>query len=203
MPSFILPPLPCVTDPHYVVGPSNLTSDQLDALVQLGDRLVSESGYNAQVGGAPTETTTAPTIRRSKIAWIQPEPGTAWIFRHVGGMLQSANAATWGFNLEHITDALQYTTYLEEQQGHYDWHMDKFEGSNRPQRKLAGVILLSDPKDFEGGAFQIHDGRVLDVPLLNRGDAVVLPSYVLHRVTPVTHGVRKTLVVWATGPRFV
>jgi PKHD-type hydroxylase len=30
----------------------------------------------------------------------------------------------------------------------------------------------------------------------------VFPSFRLHRVTPVTSGVRKTLVVWSTGPAF-
>jgi predicted 2-oxoglutarate/Fe(II)-dependent dioxygenase YbiX len=35
-----------------------------------------------------------------------------------------------------------------------------------------------------------------------KGLVAAFPSYVLHRVTPVTRGVRKTIVVWLTGPRF-
>jgi PKHD-type hydroxylase len=35
-----------------------------------------------------------------------------------------------------------------------------------------------------------------------KGLVAAFPSYVLHRVTPVTRGIRKTLVVWLTGPRF-
>jgi PKHD-type hydroxylase len=35
-----------------------------------------------------------------------------------------------------------------------------------------------------------------------RGAVIIFPSYVLHRVTRVTRGVRKSLVVWVTGPNF-
>jgi len=34
------------------------------------------------------------------------------------------------------------------------------------------------------------------------GTMVIFPSYVPHRVVPVTSGTRKALVVWAAGPAF-
>ena len=36
-----------------------------------------------------------------------------------------------------------------------------------------------------------------------KGDIVIFPSYVLHRVSPVTKGVRHSLVAWANGSAFV
>ncbi len=36
----------------------------------------------------------------------------------------------------------------------------------------------------------------------DRGAALVLPGFVLHRVTPVTGGARHSLTVWAHGPAF-
>jgi PKHD-type hydroxylase len=34
------------------------------------------------------------------------------------------------------------------------------------------------------------------------GKVVLFPSFMLHRVTPVTKGIRRSLVVWVTGPAF-
>ncbi|WP_395007140.1 2OG-Fe(II) oxygenase [Cypionkella sp.] len=36
----------------------------------------------------------------------------------------------------------------------------------------------------------------------NRGTATVFPSFVLHRVTPVTAGTRWSLTLWSHGPAF-
>jgi len=35
-----------------------------------------------------------------------------------------------------------------------------------------------------------------------RGTATLFPSYLLHRVTPVTQGERFSLTIWAHGPQF-
>jgi len=31
---------------------------------------------------------------------------------------------------------------------------------------------------------------------------LIFPSYLWHRVTPVTKGIRKSLVAWVIGPQF-
>jgi PKHD-type hydroxylase len=35
-----------------------------------------------------------------------------------------------------------------------------------------------------------------------KGTVIMFPSYLLHRVTPVTKGVRKSLVLWVGGTTF-
>ena len=35
-----------------------------------------------------------------------------------------------------------------------------------------------------------------------RGTIIAFPSYVLHRVSPTESGVRKSLVIWVSGPEF-
>ena len=35
-----------------------------------------------------------------------------------------------------------------------------------------------------------------------RGLVCGFPSFRLHRVTPVTSGIRKTIVIWVSGPAF-
>ena len=34
-----------------------------------------------------------------------------------------------------------------------------------------------------------------------KGNLFIFPSYLMHRVTPVTKGTRKSLVIWAGGPQ--
>ena len=91
---------------------------------------------------------------------------------------------------------LQYTEYDSKKEGHYDWHIDIGEGEYAG-RKLSVVLLLND--DYEGGELEIWEKGF--VPK-GKGNLFVFPSYLLHRVTPVTEGIRKSLVLWTSGPTF-
>jgi PKHD-type hydroxylase len=70
-------------------------------------------------------------------------------------------------------------------------------------RKLSMSLLLSDPSEFEGGEFEVKTDSDIPINLeQKRGRAWFFPSWALHRVTPVTKGVRKSLVLWVGGPPF-
>jgi PKHD-type hydroxylase len=81
---------------------------------------------------------------------------------------------------------------------------EKF-GNDAEPRKLSLTLLLNDDNDdFEGGEFQINNGKQ-ETPItvdMFKGRAVLFPSFMIHRVKPVTKGVRKSLVVWVLGPKF-
>ena len=65
------------------------------------------------------------------------------------------------------------------------------------------VLMLSDPSEFEGGQLEIKTDSDNPITLeQKRGRAWFFPSYVLHRVTPVTKGTRRSLVLWIGGPEF-
>lgn len=84
-----------------------------------------------------------------------------------------------------------------ETDDHYWWHHDVLPPENGMQRRVSIILLLSDPKDFEGGELQIKDKT--DNALKNRGDIIVFDSYARHRVAPVTKGTRVSAVGWAYG----
>jgi PKHD-type hydroxylase len=73
-------------------------------------------------------------------------------------------------------------------------------------RKLSIAMLLNTPgEDFEGGEFQINGWRE-NKPInidIRKGRIIAFPSFMIHRVCPVTKGVRKSLVIWVSGPKFV
>jgi PKHD-type hydroxylase len=78
--------------------------------------------------------------------------------------------------------------------------MKKSSGS--ATRKLSLVMQLSDPYEYEGGELQLKTGHNdITIPK-QKGLVTIFPSFTLHRVTPLTSGTRRTLVVWVAGPPF-
>ena len=77
---------------------------------------------------------------------------------------------------------------------------------NEDTRKLTMVMLLSDNVlDFTGGELELNIGRESNSQTVDilKGRIVVFPSFILHRVKPVTSGIRKSIVVWVEGPKFI
>ena len=71
-------------------------------------------------------------------------------------------------------------------------------------RKLSVSINLSDPNTYEGGQFEMDlgEGPFVLEEMNRQGTIIVFPSDTQHRVTPVTKGVRYSLVNWFEGPAF-
>jgi PKHD-type hydroxylase len=64
---------------------------------------------------------------------------------------------------------------------------------------LSFTIFLSDPESYTGGELVVVDRLEDRAFKLNPGEALVYPSDTLHRVEPVTEGVRLAIVGWATS----
>jgi PKHD-type hydroxylase len=146
-------------------------------------------------------------IRRCDIKFIKRDNDTGWIFDRLNFIVKSLNDQFYNLNLNGY-DAFQYTSYDSAESGTYDWHIDTHLGhENLPSnmhepRKLSLSLLLNDPeKDYEGGDFLVNDGQEKKVEF-KKGRAVAFPSWLLHKVSPVTKGFRKSLVIWVTGPKW-
>jgi PKHD-type hydroxylase len=95
---------------------------------------------------------------------------------------------------------LQYSIYQEG--GFYKDHVDLLYLSAMGIRKLSFSIMLTDPEEYEGGELLLKSSSFPIKTSNKKGTIVLFPSYVLHEVTPVTKGTRKTLVGWVLGPNF-
>lgn len=145
---------------------------------------------------------TAHQIRRADIAWLDDIPDAAWVMDRMIGLVAKGNREGFGFDLTDFGESAQVARYGAERQGHFDWHSDIGNGTWAAKRKLTVVVQLSDPADYDGGALEIWpDSNVATAPRA-RGTATVFPSFLLHRVTPVTAGTRWSLTLWAHGPAF-
>ena len=137
------------------------------------------------------------TIRKSNIKWLPVNDEWNWVYDRVSNQIMEANKALWEFNLHTIIDNIQYTEY-EGNGGHYDWHLDIGPRSIN-HRKVSVVVQLSDPDDYVGGNLELHPGSNSFAVPRGKGTVVVFPSFLLHRVTPLTSGLRRSLVLWAGG----
>jgi PKHD-type hydroxylase len=134
--------------------------------------------------------------RRTKIKPIPPEPQHAWIFQRLRRLAEQANEQAFHFRLsdDMSLDVLEYGP-----QGFFDWHVD-IGGGVYSTRKLTLVTALTPPDAYEGGDLHFADGGA---PVrLAQGTTAIFPSYLLHKVEPVTKGMRHTLVAWIHGPAF-
>lgn len=138
-------------------------------------------------------------LRRTDIAWIERNERSEWLYSRLWSAVESANARFFGYDIQFI-EPLQYSVYRAESNGfytaHYDW------GANEIGiRKLSFSVQLSDPMEYAGGDLVLHTGRGEPVVATRRqGSIIVFPSWMLHEVTPVTQGVRRSLVGWFEGP---
>ena len=198
--------VPAVDHPYEsaLVFPTAFTPKQCDRIIELGRDLRAD---DAMVGGTDADSIEEEITRRSKTAWIEPDDAP-WIFEKLGKLAQRANR-TYGFDLLGFTEDAQFT-YYDEPGAFYDWHQDGL-GGEVAVRKLAIVVQLSDPEDYEGGNLEIfnvvHEYEPEDVEAFAddarlRGSVIVFPAFEYHRVTPIVSGERYSLVCWIGGPPF-
>ena len=151
--------------------------------------------------------------RKSDVVWMSDR----WIYKEIQPYIHQANKnAGWNFDWD-WSEACQFTEYKKGQ--FYDWHCDSDvepysqdhlnkEGRGKI-RKLSMTLSLTDPKEYKGGDLEF-DFRNTDKgsqprtceEIRKKGSLVVFPSFVWHRVTPVTKGTRHSLVCWNLGYPF-
>ena len=149
--------------------------------------------------------------RISDVAWTSEQ----WVYDLIWPFMDDANVnAGWKYNIK-AAESCQITRYKKG--GFYNFHRDGYgdhlSAYHRPDnafihdhvRKLSMSVILND--NFEGGAFEFASygkERCEITPIeAERGSVIVFPSWMEHRVAPVTKGIRYSLVCWFLGPPFV
>ena len=120
-------------------------------------------------------------------------------------------SAGWKYDIV-AAESCQITRYTKD--GFYSWHLDGIgshnevynEPNDEPKhgntRKLSMSIILNS--SFEGGDFEMRELKEeRKIPRLEEGSVIVFPSFIEHRVAPVTKGIRYSLVAWFVGPPYV
>lgn len=184
--------------------PGVVSPTMCDRIVALGNRLDFET---ASVVGPSDKLNTAEQ-RRGDVSFFPQEDPYQFIVDGVSYFTNKANDEAWRFELFGLLP-LQYSIYRA---GHFfDWHRDTLSAPSDPNRpgpppvrKLSFSLQLSEADSYEGGDFQMQreDGSLdkgLWRQMRQRGSFIIFPAVVVHRVTPVIMGERRSLVGWVLG----
>ena len=195
-----LPPSPQVREIGYAWWRGAFSKEDLAKIIALGESLPKQSGrIFSDPEGKSIET--VERQRRCQVSWIEFNEESRWLYEALGKFVGELNAGWFGFDLFGFVDNLQYTVYeqTESGPGHYDWHIDM--GCTAAPRKLSITVNLSEPEEYDGGNLEFRDLSTKQVKR-DAGMVHAFPSWAAHRVTPVTRGVRRSLVGWVAGPAF-
>lgn len=179
----------------HVTFPDCFSPAETEAIIlHARDGAMGDAGL---VGGA-----TDHNLRRADIGWLDERDGTGWIMDRIIDVVREVNRAAFDFDLREFAESPQVARYGAEREGHFTWHSDIGDGPAARRRKLTIVVQLSAPETYEGGLLELMPDANAVVAEKAQGAATLFPSFVLHRVTPVTRGARHSLTVWAHGPAF-
>tara|TARA_R100000005_G_scaffold95773_1_gene78694 strand:- start:5361 stop:5981 length:621 start_codon:yes stop_codon:yes gene_type:complete len=204
-----------VLDNYFFVFESALPSRLCYDLINYGDEKASQVGVTGDFDNkelTQKDISKLYKTRNSSIVWMD-EP---WIYNAIIPFVKEANKqAGWNFEWS-MSESCQWTKYSETQ--HYTWHQDSFHKPyNKPTtplhgliRKLSVTVSLEDGDAYEGGDLEFDfrnrsdssPNVVTSKEARKRGSIIVFPSFVWHRVSPVTKGTRYSLVIWNLGRPF-
>ena len=175
-----------------------LTQEEINFILAQPEWLQTEAAY---IGGSGEGAEVNPEVRDTKVGWIGMRPEMEPIWAKLAGVVAEVNRRFFRYDLTGFHEPIQLGVYAAQTGGHYDWHTDASSRDAGVPRKLSVAILLSDPSEFEGGEFQVKTtGDEAQTLETKKGRAWFFPSHTLHRVAPVTKGIRRSLVLWVGGP---
>lgn len=184
--------------PSHVRIPEFFTAEECQWLIKEVPNLFPKT--QGQVGGGDGGKDTNLNHRLAN-QWVAPleHPDFKWVTERVLKVVNQYNERYWQYGIPYdaatdLVEPLLFVEYDGQVKGHYDWHSDIGIKGPRAMRKLSVVIILSDAADYEGGTFQLKAGEEIHMPR-TQGAMMIFPSFVLHKVTPVTAGMRYSMVV--------
>jgi len=183
---------------NYYYFENGFNEEELLKVNELVSKLAFQEGLTSGEGKSNKE------VRSSSVKWIPKKDAFAWLYFKLMEMADEANKNVWKFDLYSVLDNIQYTEYHASKNGHYGWHQDIGNGQ-MSKRKVSITVQLSDPSEYEGGDLQYFRGGNPDNSesvFKKKGYVFMFPSYMMHRVTPVTQGIRKSLVLWVGGEHY-
>lgn len=177
-----------------------LTDEEIN---YLRDHPIWKEKEVAKIGGKNNSDCIDMNVRQSHVSWLEPDNENFLIFNKITSAIAEVNRKYFHFDLDGCYEPAQMTYYDSTMSGHYDWHTDSSASDATVPRKLSMSLLLNDPSEFVGGDLQaMPASSKVETFTQKRGRAWFFPSYMLHRVSPVVLGKRKSLVLWIGGPEF-
>ena len=177
-------------DTQYWIYENEIKDDVVNKILKYKNQKWDKGKFGA-------DNSTNEKTRKTDIIWC----GDQWLYDFFWAYVTNANQkAKWNLDID-CAEAFQLGKY--EVGGHYDFHLDNngFDVFDMPNdildgktRKLSMVLWLNE--DFEGGEFQFFNDELIKP---TKGTLLFFPSWLQHKVHPVTKGTRYSFVTWFCG----
>ena len=141
-----------------------------------------------------------PDFRKSTVAFVAPDDeGFQNIMFKLSQLALNVNQERYSFDLLGFFEDIQIAEYGPGD--FFEWHPD-FGNTTASNRKLSISVQLSEPDAYEGGDLQFMiQKKAINAPR-SLGTVIIFPSFVLHQVSPITKGKRRSMVGWVSGNPF-
>lgn len=190
--------------PLVTRDPTGLTPEECARIIRLGASHASlgDGEVGMVMPNKTYSTGSSAKLRRARVASLSKDaPEMAWIYDRMFSMVRRQNEGKWRFPIPDDwrsprVESLQFTRYTAADRGHYDWHVDIGASPTNSWRRLSVTAQLSSPDEYDGGDLEIRITATAQTMDRRQGATLIFPSFVPHRVAPVTRGVRHSLVMW-------
>ena len=179
--------------PLMAVVEGAFTADECARVVAAGSALTLTPGKVND----PKAAEGVVSARAVGVGAMPLEPAYSWIYERMVNRAMGVNEQSFGFEVEQA-ETNQFLGYGPGE--HYDWHVD-IGNDEMALRKVSVIAFLSEPSDYEGGELEFLFGDKPSIAPKRRGNLVIFPSFVLHRVRPIAQGRRFSLALWLRGAR--
>ena len=191
--------------------PNFLSPEKCDELKK--DIMESEQDVIGCVGDE-NGTAILPEIRKTNEWYLRDQPNNefrpdkvnkdwSWLQNKMFQMVNIVNDSVFHFDVDGCDDELKLIEYQDG--GFYGWHTD-FNAGSCSNRKIVGIIQLTDPSEYEGGdvQFGIQDKDTKEWYTMekNKGALTLFPAFLCHNVTPETKGKRYVIQELFVGDHF-
>ena len=173
------------------------TNEECDKIISLSSKVYPTT---ASIGGTHENSKVHKLMRSAEIYNVENNEQNRWIFEKVSNIVSVINTVHFNYDIAGITHGIQLIEYSSDAdiKGHYDWHIDAGEG-DPAHRKISLTAQLTEPSKYDGCELIINNHAQEVVGTKDRGSVHLFPSYMLHKVSPITKGTRHALVIWIHG----
>jgi len=171
------------------------TKKELSNIISMCDILPKLQGTVGEI-----ESNQIADKRKSNINFLD-DPEFSWLYAKLCVAINHVNSTNYNKILYGL-EPIQYSEYDSGYAGFYGIHVDVNPDTQLAlRRSLSFSVQLSDANTYTGGELKIYYKDKIVIGNKNIGDITFFDSSYPHEVTPVTSGIRKSLVGWVLGPR--
>lgn len=189
---------------NYVYIPNVLTKEECDQIIEEGQNNLSSATIYPKECNSSNLVKEDKDRRKTNVGFFRSGSSVDPALKKAIDVFGRVSFSYYGICLKEIENP-QYAEY--EKGMFYGWHTDSGMEPNFPViRDMSASLILNNKNDYTGGSLQmvvpscISKDNIFtpeDVKNQDQGTLIVFPSSMLHQVTPVLSGVRKSLVIWA------